>query len=127
MSSGKDHESMLRDLLANEMKKGPARIAETWKEDLSVDNFFAEHLPTLVNTKEVIHSPNSIQDIYRYPLSRAVESSKTTAVRFLLNAGADPNMNQGSGTYLLYDAYEDRNTEVFGLLLSNGASFEACC
>lgn len=91
-----------------------------------MDKFFAEYLPTLVNTKEVIHSPNSIQDIYGYLLLKAVKSNQTSAARFLLNAGADPNMDQDSGIKMLCHAYEHRNTEMFGLLLSNGASFDAC-
>lgn len=35
MISDKNHESMLRALVANEIKEGPARIEETWEGDFN--------------------------------------------------------------------------------------------
>lgn len=104
-------ESTLRVMFAHELKEGlTARAAS--KGDLTIERIFTDHLPLTVNCRTVGGST---------PLVDAVRNGTTEAVRFLLNVGADPNMESKFYSTALQMAERTRNIEAFRLLLENGA------
>lgn len=105
-------ESTLRVMLAHELKEGSTGKAAS-KGDLTIERFFTDHLPLIVNRRTNGGST---------PLVDAVRNGTTEAVRFLLSVGADPNMSTKFYSTALQMARSKRNIEAFRLLLENGAS-----
>lgn len=108
---GSGCESTLRVMTAHKLKEGRAgRVASGG--DLTIEGFFTEHLPLLVNCR-------NRRD--RTPLIDAVRKENPEAIRFLLNAGADPNGFNIYEVTALQVARRNRYIEGVRLLLENNA------
>jgi ankyrin repeat protein len=76
----------------------------------------------LAENPELINSRNSYS---RFPLEMAAQTGQVDVVKFLLEKGADVNLNRGGATALHMAAIYGGKTEVISLLLEAGADINA--
>lgn len=93
------------------------------------DIFLASYNGDLETVKRLIkENPelvNSRNSTGRFPLEMAAQTGQTDIVKFLLEKGADVNLNRGGATALHMAAIYGGKTEVITLLLENGADINA--
>jgi ankyrin repeat protein len=93
------------------------------------DIFLASYNGDLETVKKMIkENPdlvNSRNSTGRFPLEMAAQTGQTDIVKFLLENGADVNLNRGGATALHMAAIYGGKTEVITLLLENGADINA--
>jgi len=93
------------------------------------DIFLASYNGDLETVKKLIkENPdlvNSRNSTGRFPLEMAAQTGQTDIVKFLLENGADVNLNRGGATALHMAAIYGGKTEVITLLLENGADLNA--
>ncbi len=93
------------------------------------DIFLASYNGDLETIKKMIkENPdlvNSRNSTGRFPLEMAAQTGQTDIVKFLLENGADVNLNRGGATALHMAAIYGGKTEVITLLLENGADINA--
>lgn len=76
----------------------------------------------LAENPDLINSRNSVG---RFPLEMAAQTGQIEVVKFLLEKGADVNLNRGGATALHMAAIYGGKTEVITLLLEAGADINA--
>ena len=76
----------------------------------------------LAEDPDLINSRNSVG---RFPLEMAAQTGQIEVARYLLDKGADVNMNRGGATALHMASIYGGNTELISLLLEAGADINA--
>ncbi|MFH1940642.1 MAG: ankyrin repeat domain-containing protein [bacterium] len=93
------------------------------------DIFIASYNGDLETVKRLIEENselvNSRNSTGRFPLEMAAQNGQIDIVRFLLEKGADVNLNRGGATALHMAALYGGKTELITLLLENGADMNA--
>jgi ankyrin repeat protein len=88
----------------------------SYRGDLETVKQWIEENPELVNSR----NSNG-----RFPLEMAAQTGQTEIVKFLLENGADINLNRGGATALHMAALYGGKTELIALLLEAGADINA--
>lgn len=91
------HKSTLRTLFVHIVKKATELgIRNDQNQNLEVERIFAHRLPEIINTRFTCISGSQTT-----PLIRAVRLKRSEAVRFLLGAGANPNLTTNYSRILM--------------------------
>lgn len=119
------HDSVLRALVASVLMRlrsstCAAVLKKNHEEDLdqAVDRLFAYRLPGIINST---FSSDDLDSGTTTPSREAVKARNTGAVRYILHAGADPNMSDDHEITPLFLAIGLKNVEAARLLLESGA------